>query len=77
MAVTLDEVRAALGRVVLPGGGSLGESGLVRALAVSEGAVRFVIEAPDAGAARALGGCATRPRPRCGRCPAWPPPASS
>jgi ATP-binding protein involved in chromosome partitioning len=49
-----DAVMAALGRVALPGGGSLASSGLVAALVVAEGVVRFVIEAPSAEAARAL-----------------------
>ncbi|HVG46750.1 MAG TPA: Mrp/NBP35 family ATP-binding protein, partial [Rubellimicrobium sp.] len=54
MALTKDEVMANLARVALPAGGDLAGSGLVRALAVAEGAVRFVIEAPSAEEARAL-----------------------
>ena len=54
MAPTKDEVIANLSRVALPGGGDLGGSGLVRALAVADSAVRFVIEAPSAEEARAL-----------------------
>ncbi len=54
MAPTKDEVMANLSRVALPGGGDLGGSGLVRALAVADSAVRFVIEAPSAEEARAL-----------------------
>jgi ATP-binding protein involved in chromosome partitioning len=56
MAPTKEQVMAALGQVALPGGGNLGESGMVRALAVAGGAVRFVIEAPSAEAARSLEG---------------------
>lgn len=56
MAVTKDEVMAALARVRLPDGRDLASSGLVQALAVAEGRVRFVIEAPSAEAARALEG---------------------
>ncbi len=54
MAVTRDEVMAALSRVSLPGGGDLAGSGLVRALAVAEGTVRFVLEAGSPEEARAL-----------------------
>jgi ATP-binding protein involved in chromosome partitioning len=54
MAASRDEVMAALAGIALPGGGTLGGSGLVRALAVAEGVVRFVIEAPDAARAQAL-----------------------
>lgn len=51
---TRDEVMAALARVTLPGGGDLAGSGMVQALAVAGGTVRFVIEAPSAEAARGL-----------------------
>ena len=54
MAPTKDEVMAALAQVAVPGGGHLAGSGWVQALAVAEGAVRFVIEAPSAEVARSL-----------------------
>ena len=54
MTATRESVLAALARVVLPDGGSLVSRDLVRALTVEEGLVRFVIEAPDAAAARSL-----------------------
>ena len=49
-----DEVLAALARIALPGGGTLVSRDLIRALTVEGGTVRFVIEAPDPAAARAL-----------------------
>ncbi len=49
-----DEVLAALASLPLPQGGTLGERDLVRALAIEDGRVRFVIEAADAEEARAL-----------------------
>lgn len=49
------DVLDALASIPLPSGGTLGSADLVRALTVTaEGAVRFVIEAPDAAAARGL-----------------------
>lgn len=54
MAPTKDDVMAALARVEMPGGGDLARSDLVHALAVAEGTVRFVLEAPSAEAARGL-----------------------
>ena len=44
MSVTRAEVEAVLDGVALPAGGSLGAAGIVRALVVEGGAVRFVIE---------------------------------
>jgi ATP-binding protein involved in chromosome partitioning len=49
-----DDVLAALSRIALPDGGTLTSRDLVRALVIEGDAVRFVIEAPDAAAARAL-----------------------
>lgn len=54
MSVTRDAVEAALAAIPLPGGGTLGQADLVRALTVEAGAVRFVIEADSPEAARAL-----------------------
>ncbi|NAZ35941.1 Mrp/NBP35 family ATP-binding protein [Rubellimicrobium sp. CFH 75288] len=54
MPPTKDEVLAMLATVRLPGGGDLAGSGMIRALAVAGGSVRFVIEAPSTEAARAL-----------------------
>ncbi|KIN73098.1 Mrp/NBP35 family ATP-binding protein [Sulfitobacter guttiformis] len=55
MAVTKDDVIAALERINLPDGRSLMAHDLVRALTIEEGVVRFVIEAPNAEVARAMG----------------------
>ena len=55
MAVTRDEVLAALSRVATPDGRSLVDADLIRALSVDGGQVRFVIEAATPEAARALG----------------------
>lgn len=54
MAVTRDDVMGVLARLTLPGGGDPVSRDLIRALTVEGGAVRFVIEAPDPEAARAL-----------------------
>ena len=54
MTITRDQVLAALSRIELPEGGSLVSRDLVRALTANGGAVRFVIEATDPDAARAL-----------------------
>ena len=54
MSVTRDAVVATLSRISLPDGGDLVSRDLVRALSVEGGTVRFVIEAPDADAARRL-----------------------
>jgi len=55
MPVTKTEVEAALARVMLPDGRSLIAHDLVRALTVDGGIVRFVIEAPSADVAKAMG----------------------
>ena len=54
MTVTRSAVLDALGRIVLPDGGDLVSRDLVRALGVEAGAVRFVIEAPDAETAQRM-----------------------
>ncbi|MBT9383061.1 Mrp/NBP35 family ATP-binding protein [Pseudooceanicola sp. CBS1P-1] len=54
MALTREQVLSELKRIALPTGGDLVSSDMVRALTVEEGAVRFVIEAPDAGTARKM-----------------------
>ncbi|MEM9394740.1 MAG: Mrp/NBP35 family ATP-binding protein [Pseudomonadota bacterium] len=51
---TREDIFSALAKVALPSGQSLAAADLVRALTIDEGAIRFVIEAPDADAARAL-----------------------
>ena len=56
MAVDLETIRQALSGITLPDGGDLISRDLVRALAEDNGAVRFVIEAPSADAARLLEG---------------------
>ncbi len=54
MAVSRETVLLALQQVAVPGGKNLVSADLVRALAVEGGTIRFVIEAADAAAARAL-----------------------
>ncbi|MGR3540724.1 MAG: Mrp/NBP35 family ATP-binding protein [Hasllibacter sp.] len=49
-----ETIMAALAGVGMPGGGTLGGADLVRALRIEGDRVSFVIEAPDAAAARAL-----------------------
>ncbi|MBI1418590.1 MAG: P-loop NTPase [Limimaricola sp.] len=56
MAVTQEQVLAALKRIELPDGGDLVGRDLVRALSYDNGTVRFVIEAPSPEQARALEG---------------------
>ncbi len=55
MAPTRDVVMAELAKIATPSGGNLVRDDLVRALTVESGVVRFVIEAPSADHARALG----------------------
>ncbi len=52
MPINRDTIMNALAGVALPGGGTLAQGDVVKALRVDDGAVSFVIEAPDAGAAR-------------------------
>ncbi|MEF3046240.1 Mrp/NBP35 family ATP-binding protein [Pseudotabrizicola sp. L79] len=54
MAVSKDEVMAALSGVVLPGGGDLVSRDLIRALMIEGGKVRFVIESATPEEARLL-----------------------
>ncbi len=54
MAVSKDEVMAALSGVVLPGGGDLVSRDLIRALMIEGGKVRFVIESASPEEARLL-----------------------
>ena len=46
MAVTQDEILAALRHVTVPGGGNLVDSDMLRALSIEGAQVRFVVEAP-------------------------------
>ena len=55
MSVTKAEIEAALERVVLPDGRSLIAHDLIRALTISDGTVRFVIEAPSPEVAKQMG----------------------
>ena len=55
MSVTKEEIQAALDRVLLPDGRSLIAHDLIRALAIHDGTVRFVIEAPSPEVARQMG----------------------
>lgn len=54
MAVSRDDVMAALAQVALPGGGDLVSRDLIRALAIDGATVRFVIEAATPDEARLL-----------------------
>ncbi|WGH77962.1 Mrp/NBP35 family ATP-binding protein [Jannaschia ovalis] len=55
MAITRDEVKAALARIAVPTGGDLISKDMIRALTVrDDGAVSFVIEAPSAEIARQM-----------------------
>lgn len=54
MTVSRESVLFELQQVAIPGGGNLISADMIRALAIEAGVVRFVIEAPDAVAARAL-----------------------
>ncbi|MBT8476027.1 MAG: Mrp/NBP35 family ATP-binding protein [Alphaproteobacteria bacterium] len=54
MAVTRDEIFDALKALTLPDGGNIVERDLIRALTISDGAVRFVLEAECPEAARKL-----------------------
>jgi ATP-binding protein involved in chromosome partitioning len=54
LSVTETQVREALASCALPGGGTLADGDLVRALQVRGDSVQFVIEAADPAAARAL-----------------------
>lgn len=55
MPVTKAQIEAALERVMLPDGRSLISHDLIRALAIADGVVRFVIEAPSPEVARQMG----------------------
>jgi len=55
MSVSRELIMRALGGVGLPGGGDLVSRDMIRALAIEEGAVRFVIEAESPEVARTLG----------------------
>ena len=54
MSATRDQVLESLSRIALPDGGDLVSRDMIRALAVEEGRVRFVIEAPSPEAARGM-----------------------
>ncbi|MEM1077819.1 MAG: Mrp/NBP35 family ATP-binding protein [Pseudomonadota bacterium] len=54
--MTREDILAALAKVAVPGGGTLGSRDLVRAVATDNGQVRFVIEAADAEEARQFSG---------------------
>ncbi|SES14788.1 ATP-binding protein involved in chromosome partitioning [Tranquillimonas rosea] len=55
MSATRDDILETLRDISLPDGGTLVSRDMVRALSVDGGAVRFVIEAPDAEVAKTLG----------------------
>ena len=52
MTVSRENVLMALAGIALPDGGTLVSQDMIRALTITDGAVRFVIEAPSAQAAR-------------------------
>ena len=52
MSISREEIMTALRALTLPDGRDLVSSDMIRALAVDGSAVRFVIEAPSADAAR-------------------------
>ena len=54
MSVDRSDILAALARLQLPGGGDLISEDFIRAVTIDGGAVRFVIEAPNAEVARKL-----------------------
>lgn len=54
MALDRDTVLGALSRISLPDGGDLVSRDMIRALALENGSVRYVIEAPTPDAARAM-----------------------
>lgn len=54
MPITREAVLAEISDIALPGGGTLGEADLIRALVIDGGLVRFVLEVANAEAARAL-----------------------
>ena len=51
MAITKDNIMSTLAKLQLPDGGDLVSRDMIHALGIDGGAVRFVIEAPDAGIA--------------------------
>jgi len=69
MAISREVVLSELQQIAVPGGGNLVSADLVRALAIEEGTVRFVIEASDAAAARALAPAEAEARRRLGALP--------
>ena len=54
MSVDRSDILAALARLQLPDGGDLISNDFIRAVTIDGGAVRFVIEAPNAEVARKL-----------------------
>ncbi|MBD9525924.1 MULTISPECIES: Mrp/NBP35 family ATP-binding protein [Paracoccus] len=54
MTISRERVLSELQQIAVPGGGNLVSADLVRALSIENGTVRFVIEAADADAARAM-----------------------
>ncbi|MBU2866939.1 Mrp/NBP35 family ATP-binding protein [Pacificibacter marinus] len=53
MSISRDTIMTVLAGIALPNGTTLAQGDVVKALTVKDGAVSFVIEAPDAAAARA------------------------
>ena len=59
MAITRDQILSALAGVTLPGGKSVVDRDMIRALTIEGGTVRFVIEAPTPDEASRMGGVRT------------------
>lgn len=56
MLVTKESIKDVLARIALPDGGNLADSDMLRALTVEGPTVRFILEAPNPEAARAMEG---------------------
>lgn len=54
MAISREDVLNELGRIAVPGGGTLVSRDLIRALTIENGTVRFVLEVADAAEAKAF-----------------------
>ena len=69
MAIRKEEILKTLEAITLPGGGSLVDRDMVRALTIDGGAVKFVIEAPTPEAAAQMGAVRTAAETVVGQVP--------
>ncbi|MBW7056928.1 Mrp/NBP35 family ATP-binding protein [Paracoccus bogoriensis] len=69
MSITREIVLGEIADIALPQGGVLGQADILRALTIEDGLIRFVLEVPDAAAARALAGVEAEARARLLRLP--------